>query len=181
MLQLDDTPHAIALGAAIGMFIGWTPTVGAQMLLVVAVAFLAKPFFRFNQFAALVGVYVSNPVTTVPMYWAMYKTGAWLFPGNVTYDRFEEVLTYKSFAGWWNTVWTLFVDIGAPLLVGSLILATVFALLTYPAMRWLLKLRRPVTRTSQDEVTASNVRVADVPSRSSSSPDRAPVPEESVA
>lgn len=161
VLHLDDTPHAIALGAAVGMFVGWTPTVGVQMVIVLLLAGILRPFLRFNeglrfnQFAALVGVYVSNPITTVPMYWGMYRVGAVFFPGTVSYERFGEVLKYESFAGWWNTVWTLFVDIGLPLIVGSLILATVCSLLTYPAMRWLL--RKEAAKPATDEAEVSKV------------------------
>jgi hypothetical protein len=39
-LMLDDTPHRIALGIAIGVFVAWTPTVGVQMLAVIPIAFL---------------------------------------------------------------------------------------------------------------------------------------------
>src|SRR3990172_6945415 len=68
ILLADDTPHSIALGTAIGTFIGLTPTGGVQMLLVMLVAFLCRPLFRFNQIAALLMVYISNPLTAVPIY-----------------------------------------------------------------------------------------------------------------
>ena len=64
ILMLDDTPHSIALGTAIGMFIGMTPTVGIQMILVIVFAFLVKPLFTFNRIAALITVYISNPLAT---------------------------------------------------------------------------------------------------------------------
>jgi uncharacterized protein (DUF2062 family) len=67
ILSLDDTPHQIALGAAIGMFIAMTPTIGIQMALVMLVALLTRPFFHFNRVAALVMVYLSNPITMVPL------------------------------------------------------------------------------------------------------------------
>lgn len=63
ILMLDDSAHSIALGTAIGMFIALTPTVGIQMLMVLCVAFLTRPFFKFNQVASLITVYVSNPLT----------------------------------------------------------------------------------------------------------------------
>ena len=49
IVMLDDTPHSIALGTAIGLFIAWTPTVGIHMILVVALALL----FRANKVAGL--------------------------------------------------------------------------------------------------------------------------------
>ena len=34
ILHADDTPHRLALGIALGVFVAWTPTVGLQMVLV---------------------------------------------------------------------------------------------------------------------------------------------------
>ncbi|MBV10370.1 MAG: hypothetical protein CMN21_14270, partial [Rubinisphaera sp.] len=63
IVSLDDTPHSIALGTSIGVFVAMTPTVGIQMVVVLLIAALCKPFFRFNQVAGLIAVYISNPVT----------------------------------------------------------------------------------------------------------------------
>jgi hypothetical protein len=70
LLMLDDTPHRIALGMAIGVFISWTPTVGFQMLAAVPLAYL----LRANRVAGVIGVYLSNPFTLVPMYWLDYHS-----------------------------------------------------------------------------------------------------------
>ena len=35
VLHVDDTPHRIALGVAVGIFVAWTPTVGLHMILTV--------------------------------------------------------------------------------------------------------------------------------------------------
>src|SRR5688500_14290949 len=77
--MLDDTRHAIALGSAIGMFIGLTPTGGIHMLLVLGMAWLCRPFCKFNQIAGLLAVYVSSPLTAIPIFWADYRMGAFFF------------------------------------------------------------------------------------------------------
>lgn len=140
VLSLDDTPHAVALGTAIGMFIGLTPTVGVQMLIAIGVYYLCLPFFRFNAKAAIVTVYVSNPLTMLPLYWFDYRVGQIFFGGDVTREQLNEILTYESFSEWWSTILTLFVDLGWTMLAGSLIVGTVGALVTYPVMRYLLQL-----------------------------------------
>lgn len=140
ILMLDDTPHSIALGAAIGMFIGLTPTVGIQMLLVMLVAFLTARLFYFNRVAALLTVYISNPLTMVPLYWFNYKLGLLLvLSDEVSRDAFGGMLKYEGAREWWDTVLALVLDIGWPLLVGSAIVATIGGLLTYPLMRVLLQ------------------------------------------
>ena len=64
VLRLDDTPHRIALGVAIGFFVTWTPTIGIQMILVVALATLLKA----NKLVGVPFVWISNPFTIVPIY-----------------------------------------------------------------------------------------------------------------
>lgn len=134
ILMLDDSAHSIALGTAIGMFIALTPTVGIQMLMVICFAFLTRPFFRFNQFAALITVYVSNPLTLVPIYWFDYKVGTLWVGGSMTQEDFAKILEFEGFSGWWETIMQLMLEVGSPLIIGSLIVATFFSLPTYPIM-----------------------------------------------
>lgn len=148
ILMLDDTPHSIALGTAIGMFLGLTPTVGIQMILVILVSLAIGRFVPFNRIAALATVYISNPITTVPIYWFNYKVGTFFVAGDLVWDDFARVLEYRSFAEWWETIGNLFVEIGAPLIVGSLVVAAVGSVLTYPFMLWLI---RTVRREGEPE------------------------------
>jgi uncharacterized protein (DUF2062 family) len=143
VLSLDDSAHHIALGTAMGMFIGLTPTVGIQMAITIVVYYLCLPFFRFNCKAAIVTVYISNPLTMVPLYWFDYRVGQFVFGGaDITQDRIREIITYDGFAEWWRAIVTLFVDLGVPMFAGSLIVASVGAAVTYPTMRYLLRVFR---------------------------------------
>lgn len=143
MLMLDDSSHRIALGGAIGMFVALTPTVGIQMVLVLLLALLTKRWFRFNKVAALLMVYVSNPLTVVPIYWFSYKLGTIYFPGDTSRREFEALFQYDGLAEWWASLTKLFLDVGLPLLAGSLVMATCGALATYPILlRVIRNLRR---------------------------------------
>ena len=53
LLALDDSPHAIAAGAAVGIWLGLTPTVGIQMVLVALLALICRGWLYFNRTAAL--------------------------------------------------------------------------------------------------------------------------------
>lgn len=143
VLMLDDSQHSIALGSAIGIGIGMTPTVGVQMIIVGILALLTRRLFYFNRVAACVGVYISNPVTMVPIYYFLYWMGTFFVAGHVTRDQFQALLEYEGFAGWWNTVCGLVYDLGTPLLIGTLVVAPISGILTYPVMRILLKKIRP--------------------------------------
>lgn len=138
ILMLEDTPRSIALGTTIGMFVGLTPTVGMQMVLVGIIAFLTRPFLKFNRVAALLTVYISNPITMIPIYILDYKVGQLFLGGSADLNRLETILQYNSFGEWWETVVSLFVEFGAPLVFGSLIVGIVGAVATYPFMIWVL-------------------------------------------
>lgn len=139
ILMLDDTPHSVALGTSIGMFIGMTPTVGIQMLIVLSIAFVVRPLFRFNRIAAVLTVYVTNPLTIIPIYWFNYQVGTLFVPSDIRYEDFVAIVQYDRHGDWSRRALSLITDLGAPLLVGCLVVATVCSVLTYPAMRWLLR------------------------------------------
>ncbi|MGZ5023286.1 MAG: DUF2062 domain-containing protein, partial [Chthoniobacterales bacterium] len=40
LIQINDTPHSVALGSAIGMFFGFTPLFGLKTLLSILVAWV---------------------------------------------------------------------------------------------------------------------------------------------
>lgn len=141
VLSQDDTPHHIALGTAIGVFVGLTPTPGVQMLLVLAIYYLCRPLFTFNRPAGLAAVYISNPLTAVPFTWISYQIGRLFVGGDLTRDEIAAFLGHND-AGWWQAVMAIAVDLGWAYLIGSLIFAAGAGLTTYPAMHYLLHLFR---------------------------------------
>lgn len=155
MLMLDDSSHRIALGAAIGIFIAMTPTVGIQMLIVLALAVVTRPWFRFNKVAALLMVYVSNPLTVVPIYWFNYKLGSLFFQGGISRGEFETIFQYEGLKEWWTSFTKLFVEVGVPLVAGSLVMATCCGLATYPIMlRVIRNLRRAERQAIREQKKA---------------------------
>ena len=148
VLALDDSPHAIALGAAIGIFVGLTPSVGVQTIVIVALVFLTRRFFYFNVTAAMLSTYISNPLTMVPLYYFWYRLGTWFVPGNATVDQFEAILNFEGLAGWWQATCSLAVQVGVPMAIGSMLVAPVGALIAYPLTRCLVRWFR---RTSSDD------------------------------
>ena len=71
ILHAGDSPHRIALGVALGLFVGWSPALGFHILIVLA---LSIPL-RANKLAALASVWVTNPFTFVPVYYPSYLLG----------------------------------------------------------------------------------------------------------
>ena len=148
LLMLDDTPHRIALGMAIGIFIAWTPTVGFQMMLAVPLAYI----LRANRVASLIGVYLSNPITFLPMYWLDYHLGAMLLGNPLTFDEFREILMSDDWGQWWWGLLNVGIELAAAIWLGGLILGACFGVLGYIGIHWFVRrLRHPAF-----EVLASN-------------------------
>lgn len=125
VLSLDDTPHRIALGVAIGFFVAWTPTIGIQMILTVALATL----LRANKFVGVPVVWLSNPLTLVPVYYPSYRLGCWLIGMEPCSARqMLEILQLKE--GWLKLL-TNTMDILIAMSLGSLIIGLALATVAY--------------------------------------------------
>ena len=121
---IDDTPHKVAGGAALGIFIGIVPGEGVLTTLVLA------SLFRLNRLAALAGVGVSNMWTTVLALPLAAFFGGWIFGINAKtllgdFDRAYH-LGPKFFLSK-----AIFFDLTLPLIVGFIIVAGAIALAAY--------------------------------------------------
>jgi len=148
-------PHAIALGAAIGMLFGLTPTVGLQTAEVILFALVTRKLFYFNRTAALTFIYVSNPLTTAPIYYGLYWVGSYFVPGEATLEQFQQILTFDGFSGWWQALTELATDIGLPLVIGTLCVAPGAAIVTYPLTRLLLQWYRGGNQPKNGETAST--------------------------
>lgn len=71
-LKIRGNPREIALGFALGLFIGMSPYMGIHM----AIAVFFAAVFKWNKFAAATGVWISNPLTAPILYSFTYYTGS---------------------------------------------------------------------------------------------------------
>lgn len=72
LIKIRGHPREIALGFALGIFIGFSPTVGFQM----AIAIFFAALFKWNKVSSAVGVWISNPLTIPFIYGLTYLVGA---------------------------------------------------------------------------------------------------------
>lgn len=130
LVRLRATPDEIAKGIALGVFIGMTPTFGVQMFIALFFAFL----LRENKIAALVGVWVTNPVTAPIIYTLEYESGRLLLGlerSSIPMELSSEALRSLG----WDVLW--------PICVGSVILGTLCSSLAYALTLRLI----PIVRT----------------------------------
>ena len=130
----------VSLGVAVGVFLGLTPTVGAQMYLVAIVWSIYRYIFRghFNLPVGVAMVWISNPLTMVPLYYLFLLTGYLLLETKnvLSYELFTETLTRISEpAGTWEMVIAgahfLLIDLGWSMIIGSLVYAVPGFIISY--------------------------------------------------
>ncbi len=166
VLSLDDTPHRIALGVAIGIFITWTPTIGLQMILTLALSALLGA----NKFVGIPFVWISNPFTLVPIYGPNYFLGCRLLGGKYAFSEFMEAVDRASqmnsgfiarVQGWWEAIWPILV----PLWAGSIIIGASLGLISYAGVYYGVKAfrrhRHRVHPEFYDPGTGQNIEAAE--------------------
>lgn len=131
-LRLQGDPHSLAMGVAIGLFVGITPTIPLHTVLIITFAWL----LRGNILAALIAATAaSNPFTWLPQYYLSWWVGSLLLPGHLTWDQIHTLLgLLTSSAGFTESltfVRQLSLDAAAVMLLGGLLLAAPLACLGY--------------------------------------------------
>lgn len=107
--------HAVAGGISVGLFVAFIP-IPLQMVLAAIVAIV----LRVNVPAAILGAWVTNPLTMAPAFLLSYRIGAFLLRQPASLTHFE--MSFPWLAETIGHVWQ-------PLLLGSLVLGTLCAVL----------------------------------------------------
>jgi uncharacterized protein (DUF2062 family) len=137
LMAINDTPHSVALGSAIGIFFGFTPLWSMKTLLSIAVAWVC----RCNKVAAAIAVTLHDVILPLmpAIFWWEFRVGYRVLHGTRPHRvRFGHI-----------TIWDylhpdVFMRLIWPTLVGSLFLAVPSALIVYGLMRLLIRRRRAV-------------------------------------
>ena len=143
VLHTDDTPHRIALGVAIATFVAFTPTMGAQMVIAVAIAAV----LRANKAVCIPIVWFTNPFTAVPIYSFCWMIGAGIVDAEnganvqAVVERMAAVAAIPSWYhllewSFWSSVMALLVDLGTELWLGCCLVGLVSGGVLYGATRW---------------------------------------------
>jgi len=140
---LQGDPHYIALGMAVGVFIGITPTIPFHTLLAIALAFV----LRGSKPAAAIGVWICNPVTLPFFYFASFEAGMFIFgksiPPNVEFEHVTELMT-------------LGLDVTIAMITGGVVLGIIPGIAAYFLTRKLV-----VTVRSRSKKSDSSLQVSD--------------------
>jgi len=143
----------VAWGASIGMFVGLTPTMGVQMYVTALIWLVCRYLLRFpfHLGIAIAMVWVSNPITFIPLYFLYLKTGDWLLgylgfiPDHLSFAMFREsVLAMQGQEiGWLHRLlsglYAIVVRYGWAIVVGSIVYTIPGTVLAYPVTALLLR------------------------------------------
>jgi len=126
LMQIRDTPHAIAGGVAVGVFLGFTPLFGFKTVLAILIAWL----LRCSKVSAAVAVTFHDfvfPLWPLVMRW-QYILGFWLWyrPHHLPKRLKLEHLTIHHLFDW-----NKFVNVIWPMFIGSILMAVPVSLLFY--------------------------------------------------
>jgi hypothetical protein len=125
LVRLKGSSGAIARGFACGVFAGLFPFFGSQTLLAVLLAVI----FRGNKIVSVVGPWISNPFTSVPIYAFNFHVGKWLLNNHTSTE-----ISLRS----WQDVKELGLEIIWPLFVGCVAVGLVCAICSYFLGLWLI-------------------------------------------
>ena len=144
MVASNDSPRQIGAGAALGVFIAFTPTMGIQTVLAILLATL----FRVSRIPAIVTVYITNVFTAIPIYGACYWVGAQAsrFLGmpvasHEAFEQFKAAILVGSDLGWLAHIWHVCETFGrfgftiaVPLWVGGILVGLAGGAVCYPVV-----------------------------------------------
>lgn len=96
LIRLKTSAHSIAIGSAIGIFIGFMPIIPFQSI---SALFLAV-IFRGNKIAALALTWISNAANLIPFYYMLYMVGSFVLPVEVAFDPHHLTMRELFAQGW---------------------------------------------------------------------------------
>jgi uncharacterized protein (DUF2062 family) len=153
LLHVDDTPQRIARGVAVGFWVAFTPLMGFHMIIALALSTL----FRANKALAVLLVWLSNPMTLIPVYLPAYLIGRFFVgkfhPSSLTDPvqvadllgnlfSFQKMLTCVYSASFWKELAMVFGKIGLEVTIGGFVLGTFFAVTGYYTSLYLVRYYR---------------------------------------
>ena len=130
--MIDDTPHKVAAGAALGIFSGTVPGEGLITALILA------SIFRFNRLSTTLGVFATNMWMTIITLPPAAYIGSALF--GTSYRSLVDDFNSTYDMGWkYFLSEAVLLDIVLPLMVGFVITAGMISLAFYFLLYFLLK------------------------------------------
>jgi uncharacterized protein len=125
------SPHEIALGVAVGIFVAFIPLFGTHTITAIALASL----LRVNTLIVLLGTQISNPLTLPFQLFISAEVGSMILNGKFLEIKITREISYLN-------------HYILPILIGSLVLGICFSGLSFLLVKGLLKKRRGIGKNT---------------------------------
>ena len=113
--------HSVSVAVFVGVFVAFLPIPGQMPL-----AALLALVFRCNLPIAIVGCWITNPLTMVPVFYTTYELGRWIL--HTPPVKFSIELSWTWLTEEFHRMWQ-------PLMFGSVLAGLVLGFLGYLAMQ----------------------------------------------
>ena len=143
----EGSIRQVSWGVGIGVFFALTPTVGIQMYAVALIWALCRFILKshFNLPVSIAMVWISNPLTMIPLYYLFLVSG---YAVLETHEKLSFALFDQKFSSFseMESTWELIIeatrfliiDLGWPMVVGSLFFAIPFGIISFWVTTYML-------------------------------------------
>lgn len=131
IFSVKDSPHRISIAFALGIFIGMSPLFGVHTLLGLMVAYI----FRLNKLVTIVGVYVTNPWTIIPI----YSFSTWVGAKCLGINKILPDIDWKHIT--FGALMNDFSPLLMPFIVGTVLIGVLSSIVSYLIVYRLIKKR----------------------------------------
>jgi len=146
LIHLNESPYRIAMGCACGIFCSALPIFGQTFIGMIAALVL-----RASVIASLSWTWISNPLTTLPMWYGGYRLGIWIMPGKhkpLSYTEIQALMQNFDQMDWTqglSLLSTEFWEALQPLWLGTVVMGLAMAapsfILVYYVAKGILRRR----------------------------------------
>jgi len=167
----EGSIRQVSWGVGLGVFFALTPTVGIQMYAVALVWALCRYILNahFNLPVAIAMVWISNPLTMIPLYYLFLFSGYAVMETQekLSFALFDNKLSsFSEMESTWDSIVEatrfLIIDLGWPMVVGSLFYAIPGGILSYWITAYMLSRYRQ-QRLKHNQFLSKGSQTADQP------------------
>ena len=147
LINFNESPYRIAMGSACGIFCSALPIFGQTFISMIAARIL-----RASVIASIPWSWISNPLTTLPMWYGGYRLGIWIMPCKhkpLSHDEIQALMQNFDQMAWTQSLSLLsteFLEALQPLWLGTVVMGLAMAapsfILVYYVARGLLRRRQ---------------------------------------
>jgi uncharacterized protein (DUF2062 family) len=154
LINDNQTPYRIAMGCACGIFSSALPIFGQTFI-----GMISARIFRASVIASLPWTWISNPLTTLPMWYGGYRLGIWILPDKhkpLSYPEIQALMQSFDQRDWTQSLSLLSIEFWEalqPLWLGAVLMGLAMSVPGFILVYYIAKgiLNRRTYRRQRDK------------------------------